>query len=276
VTYAPSDSAPQLVDHARRIRARIVQMSHAGHAPHLGSALSCVDILTALYGSVANVSPATHADPRRDRVILSKGHAAAALYATLAEFKFFPEEVIQTYAQDGTHLPEQMSPGCIAGIEAATGSLGHGLSLGIGMALAGRIQKQSYRVWVVLSDGECNEGSVWEAAMFAAAQKLGNVTAIVDYNHWQATGRSDEVLELKPLDEKWRAFGWNVQTIDGHDMSAVLAALSPSEPMDRPRAIVAHTIKGRGVSFMEDDNNWHYRIPTAAEVRMAWTELGQT
>jgi transketolase len=211
--------------------------------------------------------------PTRDRVILSKGHAAAALYATLAERGFFDRELLNSYAQDGTHLPEQMSPACVSGIEAATGSLGHGLSLGLGMALAGRIQNQDYRVWVVLSDGECNEGSVWEAAMFASAQRLDCVTAVVDYNRWQATGRSDEVLQLHPLDEKWRAFGWSVQTVDGHDPGQLMTALGAFESNGRPRAIIAKTIKGRGVSFMEDDNNWHYRIPSADEVRRACAEL---
>jgi transketolase len=248
-------------------------MSHDGQAPHLGSALSCVDILTAIYWSAANISPESSTSPQRDRVILSKGHAAAALYATLAERGFFDAELLETYAQDGSHLPEQMSPGCIAGVEAATGSLGHGLPLGLGMALAARIQDQQFRVWVVLSDGECNEGSVWEAAMFAAAQQLDHVTAVIDYNGWQATGRSDEILQLRPLDDKWRAFGWEVQTIDGHNPAELVAALTSSKSAGCPRAIIARTIKGRGVSFMEDDNNWHYRIPNSEEVRRATDEL---
>jgi transketolase len=269
-TFAPAD----LSYVARRIRARIVRMSHEGQAPHLGSALSCVDILVSLYWSAANVAPESASDTGRDRVILSKGHAAAALYATLAERGFFSRDLLATYAQDGTQLPEQMSPGCVPGVEVATGSLGHGLSLGLGMALAGRIQRQPYRVWVVLSDGECNEGSVWEAAMFAAAQKLDRVTAVIDYNRWQATGRSDEILQIHPLDEKWKAFGWSVQTVNGHDPSELAAALNPDNSVDRPRAIIAHTIKGCGVSFMEDDNNWHYRIPNAEEVRRAYRELG--
>jgi transketolase len=261
---------------ARRIRARIVRMSHDGQAPHLGSALSCVDILTAIYWSAAAVTPDSASSPDRDRVILSKGHAAAALYATLAERGFFDRDLLNTYAKDGSRLPEQMSPACVPGVEAATGSLGHGLSLGLGMALAGRIQHRDYRVWVVLSDGECNEGSVWEAAMFAAAQRLDRVTALIDYNRWQATGRSDEILQLQPLDEKWRAFGWSVQVVDGHDPAALVEALVPADTGGLPRAIVARTVKGRGVSFMEDDNNWHYRIPNADEVRRAHVELEVT
>lgn len=266
--------AASLDDVSRRIRMRIVRMSHDGQAPHLGSALSCVDILTALYFSVADVCPESVSDKNRDRVILSKGHAAAALYATLAERGFFDPAMLDSYARDGSDLPEQLSPNCVPGVEAATGSLGHGLPLGAGMALAGRIQGRGYRVWVVVSDGECNEGSVWEAAMFSAAQRLDRLTVVVDYNRWQATGRSDEILQLQPLDEKWRAFGWDVRQVDGHDLPTLIEALTPDGSAGRPRAIIAHTIKGRGVSFMEDDNNWHYRIPTADEVRRAAVELG--
>jgi transketolase len=160
-------------------------------------------------------------------------------------------------------------------VEAATGSLGHGLPIALGMALAARIQRSPSRQFVLMSDGECEEGSVWEAAMFAPAQKLDTVTVMVDYNKWQATGRSDEVMALAPLAEKWRAFGWDAVEVDGHDMSAVLAAISPEpDGSGRPRVVVAHTVKGKGVSFMEDDNNWHYRIPTADEVRQARVELG--
>ena len=268
------DQVEELSRKARRIRAQLVRMSHAGKAPHLGSALSCVDILLTLYWSVAAVDPQRPDEPKRDRIILSKGHAAAALYATLAERGFWDRRLLDTYACDGSQLPEQMSPQCVPGVEAATGSLGHGLSLGLGMALAARIQGLPYRVWVVLSDGECNEGSVWEAAMFGAAQRLDHVTAIVDYNGWQATGRSDEILQLQPLEEKWRAFGWASTSVDGHDVRALDAALRPRHGMPpAPRAIIARTVKGKGVSFMEDDNNWHYRIPNVEEMRKACAEL---
>lgn len=259
---------------ARRIRAQLVRMSHEGKAPHLGSALSCVDILVALYWSAAAVNPGRAGDPQRDRIILSKGHAASALYAALAERGFWDRSWLATYARDGSRLPEHMSPGCVPGVEAATGSLGHGLSLGLGMALASRIQALPCRVWVILSDGECNEGSVWEAAMFAAAQHLDRVTAIIDYNGWQATGRSEEILQLQPLEEKWRAFGWDSASVDGHDLEALETALRPRPGSPgAPRALVARTVKGKGVSFMEDDNNWHYRIPNAEEMRAACAEL---
>ena len=268
------EQVEELLRTARRIRAQLVRMSHAGKAPHLGSALSCVDILLTLYWSVAAVDPQRPDEPKRDRIILSKGHAAAALYATLAERRFWDRCLLDTYARDGSQLPEQMSPQCVPGVEAATGSLGHGLSLGLGMALAARILGLPYRVWVVLSDGECNEGSVWEAAMFGAAQRLDHVTAIVDYNGWQATGRSDEILQLQPLEEKWRAFGWASTSVDGHDVRALDAALRPRHGMPpAPRAIIARTVKGKGVSFMEDDNNWHYRIPNVEEMRKACAEL---
>jgi transketolase len=160
-------------------------------------------------------------------------------------------------------------------MEAATGSLGHGLPLGVGMALAGRIRSQSYRVFVTMSDGECNEGSVWEAAMMAPAHKLENVVAIIDYNKWQATGRSNEVMALAPLREKWAAFGWHAHEVDGHDLEALVKLFrTVPDGSRKPVAIVAHTVKGKGVSFMEDDNNWHYRIPTADEVLAAKGELG--
>jgi len=260
---------------ARRIRGRLVRMSHEAGAPHLGSALSCVDLLVALYWNFLKIDVEKPMALERDRFILSKGHAAAALYATLAERGVIRDELLRTYGQDGSSLPEQMSPGCAPGVEAATGSLGHGLSLGLGMALAARIEGRPSRVAVVLSDGECNEGSVWEAAMLAAAQNVERLVAIVDYNRWQATGRSNDVLALAPLADKWRAFGWDVHEVNGHDISAVSEILRrvPTST-GNPTAVIAETTKGRGVSFMEDDNNWHYRIPNAEEVEAATRELG--
>ena len=259
---------------ARRLRGRLVEMSHRAQAPHLASALSCVDILVAAYWTALRIDPQQPGDPRRDRFILSKGNAGAALYAVLAERGFFPREWLDHYGEAGSRLPEQLSPGCVPGVEAATGSLGHGLPLGLGMALAARIQQRDYRVWVVLSDGECNEGSVWEAALFAAAQRVGNLAAVIDYNRWQATARSDEVMALQPLVDKWTAFGWRAREVDGHSLAELAAAMQPPPPgTDRPLCLVAHTVKGRGVSFMEDNNDWHYRIPTADQVQAARSEL---
>ena len=260
---------------ARRIRGKLVEMSHKAHTPHLGSSLSCTDILVAAHWGVAEIDPKNPNDPDRDRFILSKGHAAPALYVTLAYRGFFPLEWLDRFAEPGGRLAEQPSPGCAPGVEVATGSLGHGLSLGIGMALAGRLQGRSYRVFVVMSDGECNEGSVWEAAMMAPIHGLDNVVVTIDYNKWQATGRSDETLALSPLRQKWEAFGWSAYEVDGHDLSALVRVLrNVPDGTGKPIAIVAHTVKGKGVSFMEDDNNWHYRIPTVDELRQARLELG--
>lgn len=258
-----------------RLRHRLIRMSHDAGTPHLGSALSCVDILATLYWGILRIDPARPEAPDRDRFILSKGHAASALYAVLAERGFFPTSWLDSFAQHGSPLAEQPAPRCAPGVEWATGSLGHGLPVGLGMALAGRIQHLPYHTYVCLSDGECNEGTVWEAALFAAAQKLDHLAVVIDYNKWQATGRSDEVMALPSLREKWAAFGWHASEVDGHDPQALLNALSSlPHPSGKPLAVIAHTVKGRGVSFMEDDNNWHYRIPTAAEVDEAGRQLG--
>ncbi len=261
---------------AARLRARIVENSHKSRTPHLGTCLSCVDILTALYFSVLRIDPQQPADPLRDRCILSKGHGAPALFQVLAERGFYARDLMDGYGEDGGIFAEHPpTPEHLPGIEAATGSLGHGLPIALGMALAGRVNRQAYNVYTVLGDGECNEGSIWEAAMMASSQTASNLCAIIDFNKWQATGRSQEILSLDPLVDKWRAFGWNALEVDGHDVAALLEALQrfPAEN-GKPTAIVAHTVKGKGVSFMEDDNNWHYRIPTADEVEQAKRELG--
>ena len=271
-----SGATAELAAIARRIRARVVEMSNVAETPHLGSSLSCVDMLVAAYWGVLRIDPQKPLDPDRDRFILSKGHAATALYVTLAERGFFDPKLLDTYNEDGAALPEHPGLQCVPGVEAATGSLGHGLPIALGMALAARIENRPSRSLVLMSDGECEEGSVWEAAMFAPAQKLDTVTVMIDYNKWQATGRSDEIMALAPLVEKWLAFGWDACEVDGHDLDALLAALGrATDGSGRPRAIVCHTVKGKGVSFMEDDNNWHYRIPTAEEVEKARVELWQ-
>jgi len=258
---------------AAELRHRLVRMSNAAKTPHLGSGLSCIDILVAAYWNVLRIDPQQADDANRDRLILSKGHAATALYAVLARRGFFSEELLESFGHPGAPLAEQPAPGCAPGVELATGSLGHGLPVGVGMAMAARLKKLSHRVLVVMSDGECNEGTVWEAAMFAAARGLGNLSVVVDYNKWQATGRSNEVMQLSSFVDKWSAFGWNASEVDGHDIDAITGKLNDPRD-DQPTAIVAHTVKGKGISFMEDDNNWHYRIPTEEEVEQAAVELG--
>lgn len=264
-----------LKQRARILRGRIIETSHKAKIPHLGSCLSCVDILTALYFSVLRIDVNNPKASDRDRFILSKGHGAPALFQVLAMRGFYPESMLDAYGEDGGIFAEHPPAPCqLPGIEAATGSLGHGLPIALGMALAGRIHKLDYRIYVVLGDGECNEGTIWEAAMLAAAQKLNNLCIIIDFNKWQGTDRSCEIMALNPLPEKWQAFGWNTHEIDGHDMHALIDTLKnfPSTN-DKPTAIVAHTVKGKGVSFMEDNNNWHYRIPSVDDVAAARSEL---
>ncbi|MEW6368791.1 MAG: transketolase [Acidobacteriota bacterium] len=267
----------ELPEIARRLRVSIIENSHRSQTPHLGSCLSCVDILVSLYYRSLRIDPRNPRDPDRDRFILSKGHAAPALFHVLALKGFFPESMLQAYGEDGSvfgaHPP---TPEQLPGVEAATGSLGHGLSLGLGMALAARIQRRCHNVYALLSDGECNEGAVWEAAMLAAAQRAERLCVIVDFNGWQATDRSREVMALEPLTSKWRSFGWDACEVDGHDIQSLTDVLGRvPNGTGRPMAVVAHTVKGKGVSFMEDDNNWHYRIPSAEEVSMAKKELGE-
>ena len=266
------ETAEQL---ARRIRARIIALSCQAGTPHLASALSCVELLTAAYWNVIDPEPIRTMRPERDRFIFSKGHAAPALYVALALRGIIPENLLDTYCHPGSPLSEQPTPHAVAGLEAATGSLGHGLPMGVGMALGARIQQLATHVFVLMSDGECNEGSVWEAAMLAPAQQLGNLMAMVDFNKWQATGRSCEVLALEPLKAKFEAFGWRSFEVEGHDISAITEIMRDfrTGSHTRPTALIAHTVKGKGVSFMEDDNNWHYRVPTTADLERARQEL---
>ena len=258
---------------AARLRMEVIEMSHRAKAAHLGSSLSTIDIITILYSSILrNLDPHGPDFKDRDRFILSKGHAATALYSALAHFGVIDKRELLEYAKKGSLLEEHPSIK-LKGVEASTGSLGHGLPIGNGMALAAKILNRPYRVYILMSDGECNEGSVWEAAMFASKNNLNNLTSIVDFNKWQATGRSKDVLQLEPLAEKWESFGWDVIEVDGHSHDELLKAIN-KESKNKPKMIIAHTIKGKGVSFMEDDNNWHYRSPNEEEVLIARKELG--
>tara|TARA_B110000003_G_scaffold164780_1_gene164726 strand:+ start:12434 stop:13249 length:816 start_codon:yes stop_codon:yes gene_type:complete len=259
---------------ANEIKFKIILNSSKTGTPHLGSCLSCSDILVVLYYSILNIDINNPGDKLRDRFILSKGHGAAALFQILASKGFFDLSLMDSYGEDGTLLAEHPpAPDYLPGIEAATGSLGHGLPIGLGMAMAAKINNFDYHVYALLGDGECNEGSIWEAANMAAAQKISNLTVIVDSNKWQATDRSSDLVGSTTLVEKWKAFGWNTLEIDGHNLSEISIALK-TKADSQPTAIIANTVKGSGVSFMEDDNNWHYRIPTNEEVELAFKELG--
>ena len=262
------------VELARRIRRHAVEMTHLGKSSHIGSILSMADIISVLYGKVMRVDPAKPRSTDRDRFILSKGHAGAGVYAALAELGFFPVEKLRTHYQDGSDLSGHVSHKGIPGVEFSTGSLGHGLPVAAGMAKAGQLDGASYRVFVVLSDGECDEGSNWEAILFAAHHKLRNLVAIVDYNKIQSLASVPETLALEPFADKWRSFGWEVREVDGHDHEALASALEkrPSDDLS-PLCILAHTTKGKGVSFMENSVLWHYRTPQGDEYTAACREL---
>jgi len=259
---------------ARQIRRTILNIINRTRSPNIGSSLSAVEILVSLYFSTLNTSPGATDDPGRDRFILSKGHACSGLYAVLAERGYFAEEDLLSFAVDGGIFEQHPNMDINRGIEVSTGSLGHGLSIGAGMALAARIDNREYSVYVLLSDGELNEGSVWEAAMFASHHKLTNLVAMVDANGMQALGHTSEIIDLNPISNKWEAFGWHTQEIDGHDfgqINASFAALSA----EKPNAIVLNTVKGKGVSFMEDNLLWHYRSPDDQEYELALKELSE-
>jgi transketolase len=259
---------------SREMRYSLIEISERAQSAHLAGSLSCIDLLVALYWTILNVDPKQPQDPQRDRLVFSKGHAICALYVILARRGFFPEADLIKYNVEGSYLPEQPSPGCAPGVEWATGSLGHGLGVGLGMALAAKIQGRTSRSFVIMSDGECQEGSVWEAAMLAPRLELGNLVTLVDFNKWQATGRSCEIMQMEPFRAKWEAFGWECREVNGHSLTELVNALHEPWSANKPLAIVAHTVKGKGASFMEDDNNWHYRAPTLEEVALARAELG--
>ncbi len=232
------------------------------------------DILAVLYGGVLRVDPANPKWQDRDRFILSKGHAGAGVYAALAERGFFPIEKLSGHYQDGSDLSGHVSHKGNPGVELSTGSLGHGLSVGAGMALAAKLDGRDHRVMVLLSDGECDEGSNWEAVLFAAHHALESLVVIIDYNKIQSLGLVAETVKLEPFAEKWRAFGWSVSEVDGHDHGALLATFAnlPSEA-GKPTCIIAHTVKGKGVSFMEHSVLWHYRSARGEELEAAEREL---
>lgn len=259
---------------ARAVRAQVLRMVHRANASHVGSCLSVADVVAVLYARVLRVDPARPDDSARDRFVLSKGHAAAAVYATLAERGFFSRDWLDTYGRDGSALAGHLTRTGVPGVDVSTGSLGHGLALGIGFALAARADGRETRSHVVLSDGECDEGSTWEAALFAPHHRLDNLVACVDANGIQSLGSVREVLDLEPLADKWRAFGWHVVELDGHDHEALARGFEEAKAVrGRPTAIVARTVKGKGVSFMEGQLAWHYRSPDEEQLRRALAEI---
>lgn len=260
---------------ASRLRLHAVKMTNRGNSSHIGSILSVVDIISVLYGSILRVAPDQPKHPARDRLILSKGHAGAAVYAALAELGFFSKERLSDHYQNGSVFSGHVSHKGIDGVEFSTGSLGHGLSVAAGMALHAQLQKKSHFIHVILSDGECDEGSNWEAIMFAAHHNLGRLIVTVDYNKLQSLTTISNTLELEPFEEKWASFGWHVKRVDGHDHAALESAYLEAHTIDnKPSVIIADTIKGKGVSFMENSVLWHYRSPQGNEFERALDELG--
>ena len=263
----------ELENLARKVRLHSTRMISKAKSSHLGGNFSMAEIVAVLYGKILNVSPERLDDPERDRFVLSKGHAAAGYYAVLAECGFFPIEWLDSFYVDGAKLAGHATRG-IPGIEVSSGALGHGLPIAVGMALAAKRNEKKHRVFALLSDGECNEGSVWEAAMLAAQQKLDNLVCIVDYNKIQALGYTKDICDLEPFGDKWNAFGWNVREVDGHNIETLIETFEsiPFQP-GRPNCVIAHTVKGKGVGFMEDQLLWHYRSPQGEEYENAMKEL---
>lgn len=258
---------------AKKIRSHALRMVARAKASHIGSALSISDILAVLYARVLRVDSANPERPGRDRFILSKGHACVAVYGALAEQGFFPVAELETYGQDHSNLMNHISHK-VPGVEFSTGALGHGLPFGVGKALAAKRMRADWRVFVLLSDGEMDEGSNWEALMFAAHHKLDNLVAIIDYNKLQSLTTTQKTLGLEPLAEKLRAFGWSVQEVDGHNHDQLNQNLN-NVPWEsgKPSLIIAHTVKGKGVSFMENKVEWHYRSPNAEQLTQALAEV---
>lgn len=270
-------SETRMTDHELELKSIQLRRSllrhiyHAG-AGHTGGSLSCVDILNVLYHRIMRVSPETFGDPHRDRYVQSKGHSVEALYAVLADRGLFPESDLATLCRYQSHFvghPTRKVPG----IEMNTGALGHGLSISVGMALAAKLDAAPYRVFTLLGDGELAEGSNWEAAMAAAHYDLDNLTAIIDHNTLQITGRTRDVCSNEPLDEKFNAFGWAVRIVNGHNFAELTEALSQPAETGKPTCVIANTVKGRGVSFMEDAVKWHHGVPSDADFERAMKEL---
>ena len=271
---ADTETVARLRALARSVRRRDLQLVHRAKLGHVGGELSAIDILVTLYFAVLHLDPSRPDLPDRDRFILSKGHAAVALYTTLALRGFLPLELLDTFALPLSKLNGHPDRTKVPGVETNTGPLGHGLPVAIGAALAAKLQDRSWRVFVLTGDGELQEGSTWEAAMAAAHYRLDNLTLIVDRNRLQQGDATELTMRLEPLADKWRAFGWAVAEVDGHDIAQLLATFS-AVPLaaGQPTCIIAHTHKGQGVSFMRDQAAWHHRVPDASELAAALAEL---
>jgi transketolase len=253
-------------------RRRLLQCIHRAGAGHTGGSLSCVDILNVLYNRILRISPETASSPERDRYVQSKGHSAEALFVVLADRGFFPEAELETLCRHRARLAGHPTRD-VPGVEQNTGALGHGLPIAAGMAIAGKLDSAAYRVFTLLGDGELAEGSNWEAAMAAAHHRLDNLTAIIDCNTLQITGRTREVMNSEPLEAKWAAFGWAVRRVPGHDIAALTAALAQPLAPGKPCIVIADTIKGKGVAFMEDNAGWHHGVPSDDELARALAGL---
>lgn len=261
------------VELAWKIRRHGVEMTHISKGSHIASILSVTDIVGVLYADIMKYDPLNPKEDKRDRLILSKGHAGAAIYAALAEVGFFPVEELSTHYADGSRLSGHVSHKGVPGVEFSTGSLGHGLSVGVGMALAAKKDGKNHRVYVIIGDGECDEGAIWEAVMFANHFKLDNLTIIVDYNKMQSLTFCEETISLNPLGKRFECFGLNVIDIDGHNHNDLINAFSTRYDNEKPVCIIANTIKGKGISFMENNILWHYRTPQGEEYDAAVLEL---
>ena len=271
-----NDPRPALDARSRHLRRLVVDALAGGDRGHVGSSMSLIEILRVLYDDVLRFRPAEPRWVERDRCILSKGHGCLALYAVLADKGFFPVSELATFCRSGSRLGGHPEAGQVPGVEASTGALGHGLSIGVGMALAARMERRDSRVYVVTGDGEINEGSIWEAAMSAAKHRLANLTVLVDYNKIQSAGFTRDILDLEPLADKWRAIGFAAHEVDGHDVGA-LRALLAERPVTggKPRAIICHTVKGRGIGFAENDPGWHHKTRIGGELAARlYAELG--
>jgi transketolase len=259
------------VELAKRVRVNAVKMVNKGGSSHIGSVLSIADILAVLYGDVLKFQANNPKWDCRDRFILSKGHAGAGVYAVLAECGFIPMEWLEKHYQNGSFLSGHVSHKGISGVELSTGSLGHGLPIGAGMAYAAKLEAKKHRVYILLGDGECDEGSNWESILFASHHQLNNLIAIIDRNNLQSMDTTENTLSLEPLADKWQAFGWQVTTVNGHDHAQLIQALKKST--NKPHCIIANTIKGKGVSYMENQVAWHYKTPKGQEFEQALQEL---